>query len=65
MVEAAKAKEDLLQKHHTFSLMVNDYSLPPNAAGDNVEEMSDLTEEIMNLDDTDVKTFHDRSELII
>ncbi|XP_048741725.1 uncharacterized protein LOC125655464 [Ostrea edulis] len=44
--------------------MVNDYSLPPNAAGDNdvdPEETSDMAEEIMNLDDTDVKTFHDCS----
>ncbi|XP_056021991.1 uncharacterized protein LOC130054915 [Ostrea edulis] len=60
MVEAAKTNEALLQKHHAFSLTVKVYSLPPTAAGDNdAEKTSDMAEEIMNLGDTDVKTFHD------
>ncbi|XP_061165646.1 uncharacterized protein LOC133174549 [Saccostrea echinata] len=57
MAEAEKTKEKMLQKHHAFSLMVNDYSLPPTAEGDN--RSNDITTEIVNLDDTDIKSFSD------
>lgn len=60
MLEAEKAKDELLKTHHSFSLMVNDYSLPPTAKGDSIcTEIPELPTEILNLDDTDIKTFHD------
>lgn len=66
MIEVAKAKDALLQKHHPLSLMVNYYSLPLNAAGDNgAEKTSHWSLKNMNLGDTDVRTFQDRSKSII
>ncbi|XP_062602320.1 uncharacterized protein LOC134264038 [Saccostrea cucullata] len=58
MAEAENTSKKILQKHQAFSLMVNDYCLPPTAEGDN--KSNDNISNDINLDDTDIKSFSDQ-----
>lgn len=62
MVEAEKAREELLKKHLAISLKANDYSLRSTATcAEDCVGLGNTTElplESMNFDDTNVKPIH-------
>ncbi|XP_069125298.1 uncharacterized protein [Argopecten irradians] len=57
ILEAEKANKDLLQRRHRFSVMSNDYSLPPEAAVEDIDVVeTDMEIDGEGRDDTNVKS---------